>query len=81
MKRFALEIGLAGLLLLTLAAWLLGHNLAGAWVVGCVLALTFVKGQWLIDHFMGLRQAPQWLRWIVSGWLLLVVGMTALFNM
>ncbi|WP_185266244.1 cytochrome C oxidase subunit IV family protein [Halopseudomonas xiamenensis] len=81
MKRFALEIGLAGLLLLTLAAWLLGHNLAGTWVVGCVLALTFVKGQWLIDQFMGLRQAPQWLRWIVSGWLLLVVGMTALFNM
>ncbi len=81
MKRIALEIGLAGLLLLTLAAWLLGHNLAGTWVVGCVLALTFVKGQWLIDQFMGLRQAPQWLRWIVSGWLLLVVGMTALFNM
>ncbi|PRB83746.1 cytochrome C oxidase subunit IV family protein [Pseudomonas sp. MYb185] len=81
MKRCALEIGLFGLLLLTVAAWLLGHNFAGSWVVGCVLALTFVKGQWLIDQFMGLRRAPQWLRWIVSGWLLLVVGMTALFNM
>ncbi|MEJ6657132.1 MAG: cytochrome C oxidase subunit IV family protein [Pseudomonas sp.] len=81
MKRFALEIGLAGLLLLTLGAWLLGHEMTGTWVVGCVLAITFVKGQWLIDEFMELRHAPQWLRWVISGWLALLVGMTALFNM
>ena len=80
MKRFALEIGLAGLLLLTLGAWLLGHVMTGTWVVGCVLAITFVKGQWLIDEFMELRHAPQWLRWVISGWLVLLVGMTALFN-
>lgn len=81
MKRYALEFGLAGLLGLTLGAWLIGHNLSASWVVGCVLAITFVKGQWLIDEFMELRHAPQWLRWVVSGWLVLVVGMTALFNM
>lgn len=81
MKRCALEIGLAGLLGLTFGAWLIGHNLSASWVVGCVLAITFVKGQWLIDEFMELRHAPQWLRWVVSGWLVLVVGMTALFNM
>lgn len=80
MKRFALEVGLAGLLLLTLGAWWLGHGTAGAWVVSCVLAITFVKGQWLIDEFMELRHAPHWLRWVVSGWLVLLVGMTALFN-
>ena len=80
MKRFALEIGLAGLLLLTLGAWLLGHEMTGTWVVGCVLAIIFVKGQWLIDEFMELRHAPQWLRWVISGWLVLLVGMTALFN-
>ncbi len=81
MKRLALEIGLAGLLLLTLAAWLIGHNISASWVIGCVLAVTFIKGQWLIDEFMELRHAPQWLRWVVSGWLVLIVGMTALFNM
>ena len=80
MKRFALEVGLAGLLLLTLGAWWLGHETVGTWVIGCVLAITFVKGQWLIDEFMELRHAPQWLRWVVSGWLVLLVGMTALFN-
>lgn len=81
MRRFTLEIGLAALLGLTLGAWLIGHNIDAGWVVGCVLAITFVKGQWLIDEFMELRHAPQWLRWVVSGWLLLVVGMAALFNM
>ena len=81
MKGYALEVGLAGLLLLTLAAWLLGHNVSTSWVIGCVLALTFIKGQWLIDEFMELRHAPPWLRWVVSGWLVLVVGMTAVFNM
>ncbi|MFA5678161.1 MAG: cytochrome C oxidase subunit IV family protein [Pseudomonas sp.] len=80
MKRYALEIGLVGLLGLTLGAWLIGHNVSASWVVGCVLAITFVKGQWLIDEFMELRHAPQWLRLVISGWLVLVVGMTALFN-
>lgn len=80
MKRYALEIGLSGLLVLTLAAWLIGHNVSASWVIGCVLAVTFIKGQWLIDEFMELRHAPPWLRWVVSGWLVLVVGMTALFN-
>lgn len=81
MKNYALEIGLAGLLLLTLGAWWIGHNVSAGWVIGSVLAMTFVKGQWLIDEFMDLRHAPQWLRWVVSGWLVLLVGMTALFNM
>ena len=81
MKNHALEIGLIALLALTLGAWLVGHNISAAWVTGCVLAMTFIKGQWLIDEFMELRHAPQWLRWVVSGWLVLIVGMTALFNM
>ncbi|GGI97940.1 cytochrome C oxidase subunit IV family protein [Halopseudomonas pertucinogena] len=81
MRRYMLEIGLAALLGLTLGAWLIGHNVNAGWVVGGVLAMTFVKGQWLIDEFMELRPAPRWLRWVVSGWLVLVVGMTALFNM
>ena len=80
MKRHVLEIGLAGLLMLTLGAWLIGHHISAGWVTGCVLAMTFIKGQWLIDEFMELRHAPRWLRWVVSGWLVLLVGMTALFN-
>ncbi len=81
MKNYSLPIALLGLLILTLAGWLLGHNFTGSWVVICVLALTLVKGQWLIDQFMGLRSAPAVFRWIVSGWLMLMLGLTALFNM
>lgn len=76
-----LKFALAGLLLLTLLGWWLGHSFDGSWVVACVLALTFVKGQWLIDEFMDLRTAPQWLRWVVSGWLVLVLGAAAVFNL
>ena len=81
MKTHALEIGLAGLVLLTLAAWLTGHNVNASWVIGCVLAATFNKGQRLINEFMELRHVPSWLRGVGSGWLVLIVGMTALFNM
>src|SRR5690606_40345371 len=81
MNTHALEIGLAGLVLLPLAAWLTGHNVSASWVIGCVLAATFIKGQWLIDELMELRHAPAWLRCVVGGWLVLIVGMTALFNM
>src|SRR5690606_41536634 len=78
MKTHALEIGLAGLVLLTLAAWLTGHNVNASWVIGCVLAATFIKKQWLIDEFMELRHAPAWMRWGVSGWLVLSVESPAL---
>lgn len=80
MKNYSLQLALLGLLVLTLAGWLLGHSFIGSWVVACVLALTFVKGQWLIDQFMGLRSAPPVFRWIVSAWLILLLGLTALFN-
>ena len=78
--KHLLKFALAGLLAITLLAWWLGHNFDGSWVVACVLALTFVKGQWLIVQFMDLRTAPQWLRWAVSGWLILVLGAAAIFN-
>ena len=79
MKTHALEIGLAGLVLLTLAMadrpqceCQLGNRLrAGATFIGAMAD----------RQFMELRHAPAWLRWVVSGWLVLIVGMTALFNM
>ena len=35
---------------------------------------TLTKGQIIIDRFMGLKYAPHWLRWTITGWLWLVLG-------
>lgn len=66
-----------GLMALTLVAWWLGHSGSGPWLGLAVLALTVLKGQWLIDRFMELRQAPVLFRTLVSGWLIVVVGSMA----
>lgn len=47
---------------------------AGA-VVPLVLLLTLIKGGVVIDHFMALRHAGAPWRWIVLGWLVLVLGL------
>ena len=72
-----LSLAWLGLMGLTLAAWWLGHSAAGSWLGLAVLALTVIKGQWLIDRFMELRHAPVMFRALVSGWLVVVVGAAA----
>ena len=72
-----LTLAWLGLMGLTLAAWWLGHSALGSWLGLAVLALTVLKGQWLIDQFMELRHAPVLFRALVSGWLAVVVGATA----
>ena len=68
------------LLALTLAGWWLGHGATGPWIGLAVLGLTAVKGQWLIDRFMELRQAPVLFRLLLSGWLAVVVGAVAMLS-
>ena len=51
-------------------AWLLADA-----VVPLVLLATLVKGSVVIDHFMALQQVSGAWRWVVLGWLLLVVGL------
>ncbi|ROR29490.1 cytochrome C oxidase subunit IV family protein [Inmirania thermothiophila] len=64
---------------LTVASWLLAET-AGGWVVPAALAIAVVKGQALVDDFMGLRRAPRRWRALVSGWLLAVsAGIGAAF--
>jgi cytochrome c oxidase subunit IV len=40
-----------------------------------VLLATLVKGWVVIDRFMGLRHVVALWRWIVLGWLLVVLGL------
>ncbi len=44
-------------------------------IVPLVLLATLVKGGGVIDHFMTLRHVGGPWRWIVLGWLLLVLGL------
>jgi cytochrome c oxidase subunit 4 len=44
-------------------------------LVPLVLLATLIKGRVVIDHFMALRQVSGPWRWIVLGWLLLVLGL------
>ena len=50
---------------------------AGAVVplVPLVLLVTLVKGRVVIDHFMALQHVGGAWRWIVLGWLVLVLGL------
>jgi hypothetical protein len=43
-----------------------------------VLGFAWLKGWAVIEHYMGLRHAPRWLRAGVHGWLLLVTGVLLL---
>ncbi len=44
-------------------------------IVPLVLLATLVKGHIVIDHFMALKRVGGPWRWIVPGWLLLVLGL------
>lgn len=67
------------LISLTLFAFLLGYlQLINASLVTVLLFTTFIKGQLVIDYFMGLKNVALSYRLIPTVWLLLMVSMIAL---
>lgn len=66
------------LILLTLTATavvLTRDGLSGNALLAPVLLLTLAKGRIVINHFMALQRASGPWRWIVLGWLFLVLGL------
>ncbi|MEZ5540844.1 MAG: cytochrome C oxidase subunit IV family protein [Pseudomonadota bacterium] len=73
--RIALYVWLV-LILLTAATYLLGRfGLVGPAVVPVLLGTVIVKGQLLASHFMGLKHVRSPWRWVVTVWLLAIVGL------
>ena len=66
------------LALLTLLTFLLGYfNTINSSVVALLLVSTFIKGQVVIDYFMGLKNVRLLYRLIPSIWLLTVLSLIA----
>lgn len=66
------------LVTLTVFAFLLGYmNLISYSLVALLLVTTFIKGQLVIDYFMGLKSVSLSYRLIPTLWLLLMVSMIA----
>ena len=58
---------------LTLVTWGVAHlGLAGRWLMLGVLAIALIKGQLVVDHFMGLRRVRGFWRPLLSGYLFLL---------
>lgn len=81
---YQLTLTWLGLLALTLTGWWLGHQpitqlTQPPWLLWAVLLLSAIKGQWVINQFMGMRTAPMGFRLAVSGWLVTVLCAIALF--
>ncbi len=67
------------LLLLTLFAYLLGYlKLISSALVGVLFITTFIKGQLVIDYFMGLREVQSRYRFIPTIWLGVVISLLGL---
>ena len=64
---------------LTLLAFSIGKlELSGTTIIAVLLISTFLKGQMVIDYFMGLKRAPLFWRILISSWLFLVISGIAL---
>lgn len=74
MAKRALAATWLTLLGLTLAMWILRGYPGTDWLAFVVLIVVAIKGQLVIDRFMGLRHAPILWRITLSGWLLTVLG-------
>ena len=62
------------LVLMTLVTYVVGKlGYGGAAVVAMLLLSVSIKGQLIIDFYMGLAQVHSRLKWVVSGWLITVV--------
>lgn len=74
------------LVLATAASWWLGEGASmggqplGTAAVLAVLALSAIKGALIALDYMELRNAPALWRRAVLGWLLVVLGLIALFS-
>ncbi len=61
------------LILLTLSSALVGYfQLSGLYIVGFVLLTVFIKGQLIIDHFMGLRHVRGFWRYAMLGFVIVI---------
>lgn len=66
------------LLLLSIFAFSLGYlELISTMLVGILLASTFIKGQLVIDYFMGLKNVQLRYRVIPTLWLSIVLSLIA----
>jgi len=66
------------LVILTIFAYLLGYlKLIGTSLVGVLLLSTFIKGQLVIDYFMGLKTVQLKYRLIPILWLGIVISLIA----
>lgn len=76
--RAATLIWLA-LLLLTLVSFSLGEVAhPGTLAVAVIGIVTFTKGKLVLDYFMGLREVGGLFRYLLTGWLALVLSLVAL---
>jgi hypothetical protein len=67
------------LIILTIFAYLLGElKLVDALIVGILLMTTFIKGQLVIDYFMGLKNVQLRYSIIPTLWLVIVISSIAL---
>jgi len=77
MKKY-LEYVWIILILLTIFAFLLGYlKYISTLLVGALLVTTFIKGQLVIDYFMGLKSVQLKYRLIPTIWLATVVLLIA----
>ncbi len=66
------------LIFFTIFAYLLGKlELINTLLVGVLLFTTFIKGQLVIDYFMGLKNVSYKYRFIPTLWLVLVLSLVA----
>ena len=66
------------LILLSLFAFLLGYlKLISSVIVGILLVSTFIKGQLVIDYFMGLKDVRLKYRIIPTIWLIVLLSLIA----
>ncbi len=62
----------------TIFAYLLGElKLISTFMVGVLLVTTFIKGQLVIDYFMGLKDVSLKYRLIPTVWLGLIISLIA----
>jgi hypothetical protein len=62
------------LVVLTLVTYMVGKlGYGGVTVVALLLLSISIKGQLVIDFFMGLAQVHSRWKWVVTGWLIAVV--------
>ena len=77
MKR-TVEIVWIVLIALTIFAYLLGKlHLASGFMVGVLLFTTFIKGQLVIDYFMGMKNVSLKYRLIPIIWLFVIISSIA----